>query len=57
MFYDKLKSYMEAVKKNSTWYMKKEKKKRNDKRLTFAIYDHLVISSLQKEHYSQENAV
>lgn len=46
MFYDKLKSYMEAVKKNSTWYMKKEKKKRNDKRLTFAIYDHLVTSSL-----------
>lgn len=28
MFYDKLKSYMEAVKKNSTWYMKKEKKKK-----------------------------
>lgn len=27
MFYDKLKSYMEAVKKNSTWYIKKEKKK------------------------------
>lgn len=27
MFYDKLKSYMEVVKKNSTWYMKKEKKK------------------------------
>lgn len=36
---------------------KKKDRERNDKRQTFAIYEHLVTGSLSKEHYSEENAV